>query len=134
VEVRLTPSIVKSGPVKRITYVGTSVLVDDEFGGLVLEYAAALARRDTSETITFQAVNEHDLREVEVSFIVGPASEIVVERLPDETSAKAPENSELMSRIQERIAALDGGRAPGRHTVIPEARGEASPLMDGLDI
>ena len=119
---------------KRITYVGTAVLVDDEFGSVLLEYAASLARDGTSETIAFQGVNEHDLREQEVSFIVGPASEIVVERLSDDISTPAPDNAEILATMKERIEALEGRRPPGRHTVTPERATEMSPLVDGLDI
>ena len=120
--------------VKRITYVSTSVLVDDEFGSVLLEYAAALARDGTSETIAFVGVSEQDLREQEVSFIVGPASEIVVERLSDEISTPEPQNVEVLAKMMERIQALEGRRPPGRHTVTPERATEMSPLVDGLDI
>jgi hypothetical protein len=125
---------VNAEDVKRITYVGTAVLVDDEFGSMLLEYAAALARDGTSETIEFRAVNEQDLREQEVSFIVGPASEIVVERLSDEISTPAPDNAETLAGMRERIEELEGQRPPGRHTVLPESASEMSPLVDGLDI
>ncbi len=119
---------------KRITYVGTAVLVDDDFGALLLEYAAALARDGTSETIAFHGINEHDLREQEVSFIVGPASEIVVERLPDEMLTREPDNAEVIAHMQRRIGELEGRRQPGRHTITPDPSTEASPLVDGLDI
>ncbi|MFC0678423.1 hypothetical protein ACFFGH_11290 [Lysobacter korlensis] len=119
---------------KRITYVGTAVLVDDDFGALLLEYAAALARDGTSETIAFRGVNEHDLREHEVSFIVGPASEIVVEQLPEDTPAVDPDNADMIGHMKERIAALEGRRSPGRHSITPEPSSDPSPLVDGLDI
>ena len=119
---------------KRITYVGTSVLVANDFGELMLEYAAALARNGTSETITFLGVNEHDLREEEVSFIVGPASEIVVEGLPDDTPAVAPDNADMFAHMQRRIQELEIGRSPGRHSVVPEPSTDTSSLVDGLDI
>jgi hypothetical protein len=133
---RSVPSggVVDAEDVKRITYVGTAVLVDDDFGGMLLEYAAALARDGSSETILFRGVNEQDLREQEVSFIIGPASEIVVEKLPDDTSAQAPDNAETMARMQAKIEELEGSRPPGKHTVRPEPATEASPLLDGLDI
>jgi hypothetical protein len=120
--------------VKRITYVGTPVLVDDEFGAVLLEYAASLARDGTSETIAFLGVNEHDLREQEVSFIIGPASEIVVERLSDDISTPEPDNEAILARMKARIEELEGQRPAGRHTVTPEPATETSPLVDGLDI
>jgi hypothetical protein len=120
--------------VKRITYVGTAVLVDDEFGSMLLEYAASLARDGTSETVEFRGVNEDDLREQEISFIVGPASEIVVERLSDDITTPAPDNAAVIARMQARIEELEGRRPPGRHTVVPESTSEMSPLVDGLDI
>ncbi len=125
---------VKPRGVKRITYVGTAVLVDDDFGALLLEYAAALARDGTSETIAFHGINERELREQEVSFIVGPASEIVVERLSDEIPTREPDNTEVIEHIRRRIEELEGRRQPGRHTIAPEPSSQASPLVDGLDI
>jgi hypothetical protein len=126
--------VVNAEEVKRITYVGTAVLVDDDFGGLLLEFAAALARDGSSETILFRGVNEHDLREQEISFIIGPASEIVVEKLPDDTPAQASDNAATMARMQARIEELEGTRPPGRHSVVPEPATDISPLVDGLDI
>ncbi len=119
---------------KRITYVGTAVLVNDDFGSLLLEYAAALARSNTSETIEFRAISEPDLRAEEVSFIVGPASEIVVEGLSGDTLAEAPDNASVERFMQQRIAELEGGRPPGRHVVTPEPLAQPTTLVDGLDI
>ena len=120
--------------VKRITYVGTSVLVADDFGSLLLEYAAALARSGTSETVAFRGLGVPDAREEEVSFIVGPASEIVVETLIDNPPAGAPDNSEIEKFIKERIEALEGQRPRSRHVVAPEPASERPTLVDGLDI
>ncbi len=128
------PPAVNPIKVKRITYVGTAVLVGDEFGSLLLEYAAALARDGTSETIAFRGISEHDLREEEVSFIVGPASEIVVEGLLDDIPATDPDNAAIVAFMQQRIQQLDGRREPGRHVISPEPSAEPNTLVDGLDI
>jgi hypothetical protein len=120
--------------VKRITYVGTAVLVDDDFGSLLLEYAAALARGGTSETIQFLGLVESDAQEEEVTFIVGPASEIVVERLADGGPADPPDNAGIGEFMKERIQELEGLRPTPRHVVEPEAANERPSLLDGLDI
>jgi hypothetical protein len=119
--------------VERITYVGTSVLVDDGFGSLLLEYAAALARNGTSETIEFRGISEQRLGEEKVSFIVGPASEIVVEQFAGAPGAEPPENAAVEAFMQQRIAELGGTRPARRHVVAPEPSGESAPLVDGLD-
>jgi hypothetical protein len=124
-----------SGDMKRISYASTSVLVGDDFGTLLLEYAAALARNGTSETIMFRGIGDEDSRELEVSFIVGPASEIVVERLSDQGVASEPDNADIMAALQRRIAELtkEEDRKSTR-AVIPEPAAEERTLIDGLDI
>ncbi len=132
---------------KRINYVGSVVLVGDEFGDLMLEYAASLARAGTSETLKFRGIAEADLREVEFNFIIGPASEIVVESVPD-ASAHETDNTEAIDYIRRRMAELraqqerNAGRphigtetgSTQRMVITPEPASERSPLVDGLDI
>ncbi len=126
--------VVNAGRVKRITYVGTAVLVDDDFGALLLEYAAALARDGTSETIEFRGLDEQDMRQEEVSFIVGPASEIVVERLSDDISTPEPDNEAVLTLMKQRIAEFERRGRAGRHTITPEGASVLRRLVDGLDI
>jgi hypothetical protein len=121
---------------KRIAYVNTSVLVGDDFGSALLEYAAALARSGTSETIVFRGVSEQEYREIEVSFIVGPASEIVVARVSDESPmGLEPDNAEIMATIQRRIVELKEDQDDSsKRVVTPEPMSEERTLIDGLDI
>lgn len=128
---------------KRLHYVGSSVLVTDEFGDLVLEYAAALARANTSETLRFRGIPESDPGEIDYTFIVGPASEIVVESVPTAT-IEGPDNTQALERMRTRIAELPDQQETAHHTfsgggglrpqtVVPEPATEQSPLVDGLD-
>jgi hypothetical protein len=130
--------------VKRITYVGTSVLVSDEFGDVMLEYAAALARSNTSETLTFRGVDETDHQALDISFIVGPASEIVIEGVPD-AAVEQTDNAAVIEFMNARRARLRdeqageraervaADRAAAGPVVRPEPANNASPLVDGLD-
>jgi hypothetical protein len=112
------------------------VLVGDDFGSALLEYAAALARSGTSETIVFRGVSEQEYREIEVSFIVGPASEIVVARVSDESPmGLEPDNAEIMATIQRRIVELKEDQDDSsKRVVTPEPMSEERTLIDGLDI
>ena len=86
---------------RRLTYVAESVMVGDEFGRLVLEYAASLARNNTAEPLRFLGLNDEG--EVEAAFLLGPASQLVVihthSLLPEPRNAEAEEY--MRSRIRE---------------------------------
>ena len=87
---------------RRVTYVDESVVVGDEFGLLILEYAAALARNNTSEPLHFRSLNDEG--EVETAFLLGPASQLVV--VKTDSLAREPDNTEAMDRMRSRIREL----------------------------
>jgi hypothetical protein len=89
--------------VRRITYVNTWVLTGDEFGELLLDYAAALAKAGLSEPLRFAGIGSQGDDE-HISFIVGPASQIVVESV--RSQREAPENLEQVAYMRTRIAQL----------------------------
>ena len=93
---------------QRITYVNTSVLTGDAFGDVLLDYAAALARNGLSERLKFQGIGS-DGDEETISFIVGPASEIVVESVRSELDY-APSNPDVVDYMQRRTAELSDPR------------------------
>jgi hypothetical protein len=100
---------------QRITYVNTSVLAGDSFGDTLLDYAAALARNGLSERLKFQGIGAGGDEET-ISFIVGPASEIVVESVRSELDY-APDNPDVVAYMQRRIGELTDPRpAPVQYT------------------
>src|SRR3954447_10698185 len=64
------------GDMKRIAYAEEWLTTDDRVADLVLEYARALARMDTADTVTIPVLEGHDVRHAQ--FLVGPASQIIV--------------------------------------------------------
>ncbi len=86
---------------RRVNYVDQSVVVGDEFGMLILDYAAALARNNTSEPLHFLALNDEG--EVETAFLLGPASQLVVVKtnslMPEPDNGRAQEY--MRARIRE---------------------------------
>jgi hypothetical protein len=87
---------------RRVTYVDESVVVGDEFGMLILDYAAALARNNTSEPLHFMALNDEG--EVETAFLLGPASQLVV--VKTNSLLPEPDNTEAESFMHSRIREL----------------------------
>ncbi len=110
--------------VQRITYVNTSVLTGGEFGDVLLDYAGALARNRLSERLKFQGIGA-DGDEETISFIVGPASEIVVESVRSELDY-APGNPDVIAYMHRRIQELGEPR--------PAPERSPGPLSDDLDI
>ena len=77
-------------------------MVGDEFGRLILEYAAALARNNTAEPLHFSAVNSEGL--VNASFLLGPASQLVV--VETHTHLPEPDNTTAEEFMRKRINQL----------------------------
>jgi hypothetical protein len=87
---------------RRVTYVDESVIVGDEFGRLILDYAASLARNNTSEPLHFMALSDEG--EVDVAFLLGPASQLVVVRT--ESLVREPDNTAAEQFMRSRIREL----------------------------
>ncbi len=87
---------------RRVTYVGESVIVGDEFGMLILDYAASLARNATSEPLHFVSLNDEG--EVETAFLLGPASQLVV--VKTESLMREPDNRKAEEFMRSRIRDL----------------------------
>jgi hypothetical protein len=90
------------GVMKRVKYGDEAVIVGDEFGALLLRYAAALARNDTAEPLHFTAVNSEG--EVAASFLLGPASQLTV--METHSDLPEPDNSEAEAKMRERLKEL----------------------------
>jgi hypothetical protein len=87
---------------RRVSYVGETVVVGDEFGMLILEYAASLARNNTSEPLRFLGLNDEG--EVETAFLLGPASQVVV--VKTNSLLPEPDNTEAEEYMRSRIRDL----------------------------
>jgi hypothetical protein len=77
-------------------------MVGDEFGRLVLEYAASLARNNTAEPLRFIGLNDEG--EVEAAFLLGPASQLVV--VDTHSLLPEPGNAEAEDYMRTRIREL----------------------------
>jgi hypothetical protein len=87
--------------VKRLTYLNVRVYVGDDFADAVLDFAAALARSNAAETLNFNAVDKKG-RPKRVSFLLGPASSLVIESSERGGDAE-PDNREAFDFLRNRM-------------------------------
>lgn len=90
---------------KRITYLNTTALVGNEFADLLLEFAAALARRHEAETVHFSGIGDQGLQEYTI--VVGPASELAAVTVDPEAGVEPPSNSDASTIIAWRLRDLE---------------------------
>ena len=105
---------------RRVTYVDESLIVGDEFGRLIVDFAAALAKNNTAEPLRFVGLNDEGA--VEASFLLGPASQLVV--LETRSLLPEPDNREAEEFMRSRIRDL---AAPVPQPVDRNADDGASP-------
>lgn len=84
---------------RRVSYVDESVIVGDEFGLLILDYAASLIRNNYSEPLHFMALSDEG--EVETAFLLGPASQLVV--VKTDSLLREPDNTRAEEFMRSRI-------------------------------
>jgi hypothetical protein len=113
--------------VKKVIYSDSSQIVGDEVAGVMLEYAAALASHHAAEPLTFRAVNSGGDFE-DASFLLGPASQIAVERAED---GDEPDNTEAIAFMRRRITELGSAARPRAEA--PDGRQPGSAL-DGYEL
>ena len=87
---------------RRVTYVDETLMVGDEFGELIVQFAAALAKNHTAEPLQFTGLNDEG--EVAASFLLGPASQLVV--LETHSLLSPPDNSDAEQYMRSRIGEL----------------------------
>jgi hypothetical protein len=108
---------------KSIAYVGDLVLTGDHIAEAVVDFATALARRGTSDSITIPAVNGGGLI-ISAQLLLGPSSQLVVE--PVDSAYSDPDDPEVLADLRQRTAALGPQRA------VPSV-GEPASILDDYD-
>ena len=88
---------------KRIAYAEEWLTTDDRVADLVLEYARALARSETADTITIPVVEGNLVRHAQ--FLIGPASQIIVVE-SDEPSPVGLEADIAVADLEARLQRL----------------------------
>ena len=91
---------------KRIAYAEEWLTTDDTVADLVLEYARALARSETADTITIPVVDAGSVRHAQ--FLIGPSSQIIVV----ETDEARPADFDVEEALTELRARLRRLAAP----------------------
>jgi hypothetical protein len=92
---------------KRIAYAEEWLTTDDQVADLVLEYARALARSETADTVTIPVLDHGSVRHAQ--FLIGPASQIIVV----ETDEARPAHFDVADAVAELRARMNRLRAPG---------------------
>jgi hypothetical protein len=92
------------GSVKQVNYDGGAYLVGDDMADALLDYTVLMARRDTADTVTFQALDSGG-REEQVSLVLGPATMVTASEVFDDFAA--PENGAALETLRQRTAALE---------------------------
>jgi len=90
--------------VKQVNYDGDRYLVGDDLADALLQYTVLMARRDTADTVTIQAL-EPDGREGQVSLVLGPATMITASQVFDDFVA--PDNTAALESLSAKTAALE---------------------------
>jgi hypothetical protein len=90
---------------KRITYLNTTALVGNEFADLLLEFAAALARRQKAETVQFSGISDQGVQEYTI--VVGPASELSAVTVKNEAGVEPPSNTDAATILAWRLRDLE---------------------------
>lgn len=80
-----------------LRYGAKALLVDDELADSLVEYAAALARSNGSDTVTIRALGT-DGNEVEATMLLNANSQIIAETVT--TQALAPSNHEVVAYLK----------------------------------
>lgn len=90
---------------RRIYYAGDHFLTGTAIAEALVAFAAALARHDTAESVEVPVRHEHDGHVGVVSFLVGPASQIVTEEI-EAIGYEEVRDDALVESLQARTKAL----------------------------
>jgi hypothetical protein len=89
--------------VKTIIYAGDALVTGDDIADAVLRYSKALAHSSEAETVEIPVVRPDGSR-IHATLLIGPASQIVAEDLPDAEEELIDE--ELVARLDQRTRAM----------------------------
>ena len=84
----------------RIYYAGDQFLTGTEIADALVAYAAALGRRGSTNSVEIPVRHPEDGRTGVVNFLIGPASQIVTERI-EGTDEREIIDEELVKRLHE---------------------------------
>lgn len=90
---------------RRIYYAGDHFLTGTAIAEALVSFAAALARHDTAEAVEIPVKREGDGRVAVVSFLVGPASQIVTEEI-EAVGYDEIRDDALVDELHARVKAL----------------------------
>lgn len=93
---------------QRIYYSNDSVLTGSEIARALLEYAAALARNESAETVNIP-VRRDDGTTTRAMFLIGPASQLIAE--DEESTGEELRDDILVAKIKAATAQLSSPRA-----------------------
>jgi hypothetical protein len=88
---------------KHITYADKSLLVGDDAADTITEYAAALARHGSADTVTLAAYGA-DGADVEGTFVLGQGTVLMAETT--NSSIPEPDNADAVMQMREKIMRL----------------------------
>lgn len=106
---------------KRIHYASGALLTGDEIADVIVRYAAALAHNDAAAEVIAPAMLETG-ETGEVSLLLGPASQILVERA--DYARDELRDEEFVAALQRKILEL----APRRATFVQRGTEEAEAI------
>lgn len=92
-----------------LTYADKSLLVGDEIGDLLLEYAALLASNNIADTVEVRSISS-DGDEVVAKFLLGEGAPLMTETT--HSTLEEPDNLEAEVYVREQIARLTSSSRP----------------------
>ena len=88
---------------KHVTFGDKALLMGDDAGDALLEYARLIADNGRADTVTLRAISS-DGNTVEASFLLDASSSLMIESTNSEV--EPPDNSEAVADLRERIDAV----------------------------
>jgi hypothetical protein len=88
---------------KHVTYSDKSMLIGTEAADLLVEYAAAIGRVHTADTVKLKAIGS-DGNSVEATFLLGEGAPLMVETA--NTDVEEPDNAEQIEYMQTHLRLL----------------------------
>jgi hypothetical protein len=89
---------------KHVTYAEKSMLIGTEAADLLMDYAAAVARNHSADTVRLKAIG-HDGNSVEATFLLGQGSPLMAETAT--TDVEEPDNADPVAYMREHLRLLE---------------------------